>query len=280
MTRRAIAPPAGCETTPLLLKDPAQVGDPLALREGDYAEQIRVRGLVQGVGLRPTVWRLASEYGLRGWVGNDGAGVTALLCGARADIASAIDALRRAPPPLARIDAIERVPAAVPPNCSGFRIIESQADAVHTGVVPDAATCPDCRARCSTRGRVATAIRSPTAPIAGRVCRSSRRSPTTAAATTMRAFGMCAACAAEYRDPADRRFHAQPIACAACGPRVWLEPAQPGAGCGRCGASAAAGGRHRRGQGAGRLPPRLRRHRRSAVARLRQAKRREANRSR
>jgi hydrogenase maturation protein HypF len=186
---------------------------------------LRVRGLVQGVGLRPTVWRLASEHGLRGWVGNDGAGVTAVLCGAEDAISGLIEALRRAPPPLARIDAIERAPIAVPPDCTGFRIIESHTDAIHTGVVPDAATCPACRAEifdpaarryrypftncthCGPRLSIIEAI------------------PYDRGTTTMRAFRMCAACAAEYRDPADRRFHAQPIACAACGPRVWLEPA-------------------------------------------------------
>jgi hydrogenase maturation protein HypF len=228
MTRRAIAPPKGCETTPVVLKDPARVGNPPASHDGDCAEQIRVRGLVQGVGLRPTVWRLAREYGLRGWVINDGAGVTALLCGARADIAGAIDALRRAPPPLARIDAIERVRAAVPPNCSGFHILESHADAVHTGVVPDAATCPDCQREIfdpqARRYRYAFANCTHCGPRLSII----EAIPYDRAATTMRAFRMCAACAAEYRDPADRRFHAQPIACAACGPHVWLEPAQPG----------------------------------------------------
>ena len=72
------------------------------------AALIRVRGLVQGVGFRPAVWRLAQRHELRGWVRNDGAGVAILLCGA----ASAIDALAaelcRAPPPLARIDALEQ----------------------------------------------------------------------------------------------------------------------------------------------------------------------------
>jgi hydrogenase maturation protein HypF len=71
-------------------------------------ELIRVRGLVQGVGFRPTVWRLARQYGLRGWVSNDGAGVAALVCGNMDGIDSLIGALRDAPPPLARIDAIER----------------------------------------------------------------------------------------------------------------------------------------------------------------------------
>ncbi len=227
--RRAIARSPPCETTPVLLEEPAPVGDPLPPREADRAELIRVRGLVQGVGFRPTVWRLARNYGLRGWVGNDGGGVTALLCGAPADIAGLVDALRRAPPLLARIDAIERVPAAVPPDCADFRIVESRADAVHTGVVPDAATCPACRAEIfdprARRYRYPFANCTHCGPRLSII----EAIPYDRATTTMRTFRMCAACAAEYRDPADRRFHAQPIACAACGPRVWLEPAQPGA---------------------------------------------------
>jgi hydrogenase maturation protein HypF len=187
-----------------------------------------VRGLVQGVGFRPTVWRLAQTFGLRGWVSNDGAGVTALLCGTTDDIEALVQALRRAPPPLARIDVIERSPAAIPPGCDDFRIAPSRADAIHTGVLPDAATCPACRkeifdprarryrhpfancTHCGPRLSIIEAI------------------PYDRATTTMRAFRMCTACEAEYSDPTDRRFHAQPIACAACGPRVWLEPGTDG----------------------------------------------------
>jgi hydrogenase maturation protein HypF len=184
---------------------------------------------VQGVGLRPTVWQLAREHGLRGWVGNDGAGVTAVLCGAQDAISGLIEALRRAPPPLARIDAIERVSVAIPPDCTGFRIIESHTDAVHTGIVPDAATCPECLAEildpASRRFRYPFANCTHCGPRLSII----EAIPYDRATTTMRAFPMCAACAAEYGDPADRRFHAQPIACAACGPRVWLEPAHPDA---------------------------------------------------
>ncbi|HTB48262.1 MAG TPA: carbamoyltransferase HypF [Acetobacteraceae bacterium] len=200
--------------------------DDLLRHDEDCAAQLRVRGLVQGVGLRPTVWRLARQHGLRGWVGNDGAGVTAMLCGAQEAISSLVEALRRAPPPLARIDAIELVPIAVPPDCTGFRINESHADAVHTGVVPDAAACPACLAEildpASRRYRYPFANCTHCGPRLSII----EAIPYDRGTTTMRAFGMCAACAAEYRDPADRRFHAQPIACAACGPQAWLEPAR------------------------------------------------------
>jgi hydrogenase maturation protein HypF len=143
---RASARPGSSETVPVLPVDPLSVPNSTAGREADCAELVNVRGLVQGVGFRPMVWRLAREYGLRGWVCNDGSGVTALLCGAPDAISGLVDALRRAPPPLARIDAIQRVFTAVPADCHDFDIVESRADAVHTGVVPDAATCPDCLA--------------------------------------------------------------------------------------------------------------------------------------
>lgn len=192
---------------------------------GELAELVRVRGLVQGVGFRPTVWRLARQHRLRGWVGNDGAGVSIHVCGDAGDMEAFIHALSSQPPPLARIDRIEREPAAWLPAHADFRIATSEPGRVHTGVVPDAATCEACigeildpsarRFRypftncthCGPRLSIIDAI------------------PYDRASTTMRSFPMCADCEAEYSDPADRRFHAQPIACPQCGPRVWLERA-------------------------------------------------------
>ncbi len=191
------------------------------------AELIRVRGLVQGVGFRPTVWRLARRYGLRGWVCNDGSGVTLSVCGSADGIADFVAELERAPPPLARIDAIERAPAVAPADRE-FRIIESQASEIRTGVVPDAATCAACRDEILDPG-----MRRYRYPFANCTHCGPRLSiieaiPYDRAATTMRRFRMCTACADEYADPADRRFHAQPIACAECGPRAWLLPSAEG----------------------------------------------------
>ena len=192
----------------------------------DTGELIRVRGLVQGVGFRPTVWRLAREHGLRGWVGNDADGVTAHVCGSTAAIAAFVTDLADQPPPLARIDHIERHPAAFLAD-DGFRIVPSRTGAAHTAIAADAATCQACLeeiadpssrryrypftncTHCGPRLSIVEAI------------------PYDRASTTMRAFAMCAQCAAEYADPADRRFHAQPIACPACGPRAWLSPTAP-----------------------------------------------------
>ncbi|WP_044562692.1 carbamoyltransferase HypF [Azospirillum sp. B4] len=190
--------------------------------------RIRVRGLVQGVGFRPHVWHLARALNLAGSVANDGEGVTIHAWGDAAALDSFQGRLRGEAPPLARIDAVEVV-AHDGPAPDGFTIAASAGGTVRTGIVPDAATCPACRAElfdpadrrrgyafgncthCGPRLSIVSAI------------------PYDRANTAMAAFPMCPACAAEYADPANRRFHAQPTACPACGPRLWLEPA-PDAG--------------------------------------------------
>ena len=105
----------------------------------------RIRGLVQGVGFRPCVWRLANELGLAGWVRNDAAGVTLALADAAAG-ERLLARLREALPPLARIDRIDAVAAAPvdPPLAPGFRILDSRPGPVTTAIGPDAAICPDC----------------------------------------------------------------------------------------------------------------------------------------
>ena len=105
---------------------------------------LRVRGLVQGVGFRPYVWRLASELGLNGWVRNDGAGVTIAVDGLKLS-----EFLARLPseiPPLARIDSIEQC-AASDQTCTAsteFHILDSLSGGVDSAIGPDAAICPAC----------------------------------------------------------------------------------------------------------------------------------------
>ncbi|MGQ9659600.1 MAG: carbamoyltransferase HypF [Thermochromatium sp.] len=205
------------------------------------AECIRVRGLVQGVGFRPTVWRLAHELGLLGDVRNDGEGVLIRLQPADPSATDAIARfcarLQAECPPLARIEAIERSPLDQRLATTTFAILGSDGGAVHTGIVPDAATCPACLAE----------IRDPTdrryrypftnCTQCGPRLSLVRGIPYDRARTSMAVFPMCPRCQAEYEDPADRRFHAQPNACPACGPRAWLsdhtgreiEPADLGA---------------------------------------------------
>ena len=194
---------------------------------GEIGEMVRVRGLVQGVGFRPTVWRLAQAHGLRGSVANDGEGVTIHIGGPPEAIAKFVDSLLAGPPPLARIERVERSPALMPPETE-FRIASSRATLVRTGVVPDAATCLCCEAEIrDPRGR---RYRYPFTNCTHCGPRLSiiEAIPYDRPSTSMRSFPLCEACSVEYHDPADRRFHAQPIACPACGPRAWLEPASSG----------------------------------------------------
>lgn len=184
---------------------------------------LRVYGLVQGVGFRPTVWRIATSLGLAGHVRNDAAGVEVALWGSAADLAVFRSRLAAECPPLARIDRIEveRLPGACLED--GFRIAASLGGEANTGIVADAACCPDCLAEILDPGD-----RRYFYPFANCTHCGPRLSiieavPYDRAATSMRHFVPCTRCRAEYEDPADRRFHAQPIACPDCGPRVWLE---------------------------------------------------------
>ncbi|MCG6862967.1 MAG: carbamoyltransferase HypF [Chromatiaceae bacterium] len=192
------------------------------------SELIRVRGLVQGVGFRPTVWRLARECELRGDVRNDGEGVLARVIGNRASIDRFCRRLREECPPLARIDSLERAELSEPLDAECFRILASDQGDVHTGIVADAATCDACVAEIfepkNRRYRYPFTNCTHCGPRLSIV----RAIPYDRANTSMSAFPMCAECRSEYENPADRRFHAQPNACPRCGPEVWLEDA---AGC-------------------------------------------------
>ena len=191
----------------------------------EIAEHITVRGLVQGVGFRPTVWHLAQQHHIRGTIANNGDGVDIHAGGSPENIAKFVAALQTQAPPLARVDEIVRRVATELPRQSDFQIIASQATAVHTGVVPDAATCEACRAE--TLDPFARRFRYPFTNCTHCGPRLSiiRDIPYDRPNTTMNEFALCAECSREYHDPADRRFHAQPMACHKCGPRAWLERA-------------------------------------------------------
>jgi len=198
--------------------------DPLFARQGqdEVASAIdrlrlRVRGAVQGVGMRPFVFGLAMRFGLSGYVLNDGDGVLIEVEGEGLDgFRAALEAER---PPLARFDAIETVPLA-PRGETGFRIVESIAGKVRTRVPADAATCSAClddlfdpESRYHLYPFVNCTHCGPRLTITARL-------PYDRAQTSMASFPMCGSCAAAYRDPTDRRFHAEPVACPACGPRL------------------------------------------------------------
>ncbi len=187
-------------------------------------EAIRVTGIVQGVGFRPNVWRLAHECGLRGQVWNDAEGVLIHAWGSSQVLDIFVQRLRNEPPPLASIEDIFRArldtPADIPKD---FRIVESRKGTPHTGVAADAATCPECLAEvldpANRRYRYPFTNCTHCGPRLSIV----RAIPYDRANTSMAAFPMCAQCQAEYANPADRRFHAQPNACPECGPQIWLQ---------------------------------------------------------
>jgi len=184
---------------------------------------IRVRGLVQGVGFRPTVWRLAHQQQLTGHVLNDGEGVLIEAWGSQSQVDDFITELERECPPLARIDSIEQSILEGKP-ATEFCIVKSKHSETQTGIVADAATCPACVDDCfdpqNRRYRY---------PFTNCTHCGPRLSiidgiPYDRAKTSMADFPLCPSCLTEYEAPSDRRFHAQPNACPDCGPEVWLEP--------------------------------------------------------
>ncbi len=185
------------------------------------ARAIRVRGQVQGVGFRPFIWQLAREMGVTGEVLNDPEGVLIRAFGEDLDAFAA--AIPARAPPLARVDAVEagRHRFDAPPTA--FVIALSEGAGAQTRVTPDAASCAACIAdlRGDDPRRAGYAFTNCTH--CGPRFTILKGLPYDRARTSMAAFAMCAECAAEYADPADRRFHAQPVACAVCGPQLWLE---------------------------------------------------------
>ncbi len=188
-----------------------------------HRRSVLVRGVVQGVGFRPFVYRLATEEGLAGSIGNDTDGVSIEIEGPPARIESLLSRLRGETPPLARIDSVT-LGDLVPTGETGFRIVSSEVKGqVTTGIPADAATCPDClRELLDPQDR---RYRYPflNCTNCGPRFTITRRIPYDRPQTSMAKFRMCPACQAEYDDPANRRFHAQPNACWDCGPQLFLE---------------------------------------------------------
>jgi len=184
--------------------------------------EVLVRGVVQGVGFRPFVYRLANEGGLTGSIGNDTDGVKIEIEGPGDQVDAFLARLRQEAPPLARIDSVtvRELPLV---EEGEFRIVSSQVTGqVSTGIPADAATCPDC-----LRELLDPADRRYRYPFlnctnCGPRFTITRRIPYDRPQTSMAKFPMCLACQREYDDPLNRRFHAQPNACWDCGPKVWL----------------------------------------------------------
>ncbi len=191
-------------------------------RPSRSARSVEVRGVVQGVGFRPFVWRLADRHGVSGWVRNKGGVVEILAEGPEPDLDAFCAAISAEAPPLARVEDVRWSPAR-PAGFATFEVDESLDEGTGDRLVsPDVATCPACLAElldptdrryrypfvnctdCGPRFTIIEAL------------------PYDRERTSMRVFPMCADCEREYRDPSDRRFHAEPVACPACGPQLRL----------------------------------------------------------
>lgn len=186
-------------------------------------KRIRVRGLVQGVGFRPNVWRLASKHNLTGKVLNDGEGVLIDIWGNAPQVEEFISALNNDKPPLARVDSIDEEVLSGS-QCSDFRIVDSNNSDAHTGIVPDAASCHACLVDTITPDNRRYRYPFTNCTHCGPRLTIVDNIPYDRSSTSMAVFTLCKDCQTEYDNPADRRFHAQPNACPSCGPRVWLEP--------------------------------------------------------
>jgi hydrogenase maturation protein HypF len=190
------------------------------------ARFLRVRGVVQGVGFRPFVYRLARTHGLAGWVLNGAEGVEIHVEGAGSALDRFAADLTSQPPPAARIATVETAPAPRQ-GFTDFTIRESEhREAPTVRITPDLPVCASCLAElfsptdrpdrrrgypyinctdCGPRFSIVLSL------------------PYDRPRTTMRAWPMCPDCAAEYAAPLDRRFHAQPVACPICGPHFFLQ---------------------------------------------------------
>lgn len=186
-------------------------------------ERLLVTGVVQGVGFRPMVYRLARDLGLCGLVRNTAAGVEILLAEPAARVDAFAGALHRAAPPASVIGAVTREPIATAETLTGFRIEDSDlAGESLPAFPPDLALCGDCRGELADpqdrRYRYPFTSCTNCGPRYSIV----ERQPFDREATTMREFALCSRCHDEYHDPSSRRFHAQANACPDCGPRLRL----------------------------------------------------------
>jgi len=185
-------------------------------------QRIEIRGVVQGVGFRPFVYRLATELALDGWVRNDAAGVTIEVEGDSARVDRMVRRLSDEAPALARVDSISLSACGADRPARGFAILESGAGRATTAIGPDSAVCADCLAELFDPHDRRYRYPFINCTNCGPRYTITRTLPYDRATTSMASFAQCPACLGEYRRPVDRRFHAEPNACPICGPRLEL----------------------------------------------------------
>jgi hydrogenase maturation protein HypF len=187
--------------------------------------KINVTGIVQGVGFRPFIYRIAVKHGLAGYVRNRGdAGVEVVLEGDAQSIKRFMRDLTEKKPPLAHIDAVKSVELNGENQHDTFTIIKSSQEAELAGSIipPDIAICNECLAELRDPNNPRYQYFFITCTNCGPRFTIIERLPYDRENTTMREFPLCGFCQKEYNDPANRRFHAQTVACPECGPKVFL----------------------------------------------------------
>ena len=187
------------------------------------ARLIKVLGVVQGVGFRPAVWRLAMQLGLTGTVSNHSDGVRICVWGENSALNRFAERLQTEAPPLARIDCIKTEDISSENTPTDFTIVSSTVGTAHAYIAPDTATCDQCVAdTMRSRGRrfqypfTNCTHCGPRFSIINGIPYDRKNS-------SMVSFKLCNDCQTEYDLPSDRRFHAQPNACPVCGPKLWFE---------------------------------------------------------
>ena len=190
--------------------------------------RIRVRGVVQGVGFRPFVYRAAIELGLAGSVCNDGAGVEIDVQGRDAALRELVARLERAPPPRARVDSVEVEACAPEAGRRGFVVTESRDTSTTTAIGHDTGTCDACLAELFDPADRRYRYAFTNCTDCGPRFTVTRSLPYDRATTSLAPFPLCPDCEREYRAPGDRRFHAEATACPVCGPSLTLVGGAPG----------------------------------------------------
>lgn len=189
---------------------------------GVVCQRVRINGVVQGVGFRPLVWRLAKELGLTGWVRNDAQGVELEVCGGREKVDALLQRLHQDAPPMARIDAISSRFTESVSVSEDFFILDSRGGRSATMIGPDMTICRDCLAEMfdpnGRRWRYALTNCGHCGPRYS-ICSGL---PYDRARTSLKPFAMCRKCEAEYLRAHDRRLHAEGNCCPKCGPQLSL----------------------------------------------------------
>ncbi len=181
--------------------------------------RIQVRGIVQGVGFRPFVYRQAARFALSGFVQNTGSGVTIEIEGESSACAGFLAALTSEAPPLSRIQSVES--SEIPTTGErGFAIRASGGGDKSALISPDIGICDDCLRELFSKDDRRYRYPFINCTNCGPRFSIIEDIPYDRKFTSMRGFTQCSPCQSEYENPLDRRFHAQPNACAVCGPRL------------------------------------------------------------